>query len=135
MSTDIVVWLAPVALVVVTLGQWIMLRSRYLDGLNKQRARHTQQLQTAGQHIEQAKKQIAQLQRDLSTTKAQLARQLTRAALSQAAATPPAPAPAAAAKPVAEVRPALPVDGFADTLPSLQFPHDASILTTYPAKR
>ncbi|HET7793707.1 MAG TPA: hypothetical protein VFL64_10020 [Rhizobacter sp.] len=135
MSTDAIVWLAPVLLVVVTLGQWIFLRSRYLDGLAKQRARHAQQLQLAGQHIEQAKRQIAQLQRDLSATKSQLARHLTRETMAAGRRAPPAAVSQTPREEAAPTRPGQPFDGFADTLPSLQYPHDPKLLTTYPTNR
>ncbi|MGY4830410.1 hypothetical protein ACVNIS_17705 [Sphaerotilaceae bacterium SBD11-9] len=135
MSTHAIVWLAPALLLLVTLGQWIVLRSRYLDGLVKQRTRHAQQLQLAGQHIEQAKRQIAQLQRDLSTTKSQLARHLTRETLAAGRRAPPGAASQAPREEAPPSRPGQPFDGFADTLPSLQYPHDPKLLATYPTNR
>ena len=134
MNTNAILWAAGAVLMLVTLGQWIVLRSRYLDGLNKQRTRHALQLQTAGQHIEQAKRQIAQLQLDLGGARSQLARIAARQ--HQQAATPvrAAAADAQAARREAGVtaKRGEPFDGFADTLPALQYPHDPGVLATYP---
>lgn len=133
MNTDTVLWITGAALVLVLFAQWVLLRSRYLDGLNEQRARHAQQLHTAGQYIEQAKRQIAQLQMDLGTTRSQLARLTARHGAALQAARQATAAPARE-----DTRPAPrrgePFDGFADTLPALQYPHDAGLLTTYPSR-
>lgn len=133
MNINAILWAAGAALTLVTLVQWIVLRSRYLEGLNKQRMRHALQLQTAGQHIEQAKRQIAQLQLDLGGARSQLARIAARQQHATAAPVRPA-ADAQAARREAGVtaRRGEPFDGFADTLPALQYPHDPSVLATYP---
>lgn len=132
MNTNAILWAAGAVLMLVTLAQWIVLRSRYLDGLNKQRTRHALQLQTAGQHIEQAKRQIAQLQLDLGGARSQLARIAARQ--HQLAAPVRAAADAQCARREAGVtaKRGEPFDGFADTLPALQYPHDPGVLSTYP---
>lgn len=132
MNTNTILWLAGVVLVLVVFAQWVLLRSRYLDGLTKQRERHAHQMHNASLYIDQAKRQIAQLQLELGTARSQLAR------LSPAR--QPAPARAAStAQPVREEAGAAQrgehFDGFADTLPSPQFPHDPSLLATYPSRR
>ena len=133
MNINAILWAAGAVLMLVTLGQWIVLRSRYLDGLNQQRTRHALQLQTAGQHIEQAKRQIAQLQLDLGGARSQLARIAARQQ-HMAAAPVRAAADAQSARREAGVtaKRGEPFDGFADTLPALQYPHDPGVLATYP---
>lgn len=130
MNTNALLWTAGAMLMLITLGQWIVLRSRYLDGLNKQRTRHALQLQTAGQHIDQAKRQIAQLQLDLTGARSQLARIAARQA--QVTTSPASDAQAARRETGASARRGEPFDGFADTLPALQYPHDGALLATYP---
>ncbi|WOB09605.1 hypothetical protein [Piscinibacter gummiphilus] len=133
MNTNAILWAAGAVLMLVTLGQWIVLRSRYLDGLNKQRTRHALQLQTAGQHIEQAKRQIAQLQLDLTGARSQLARIAARQhQMAVAPARPASDAQAARRDAGVAARRGEPFDGFADTLPALQYPHDPGVLATYP---
>ena len=133
MNTNAILWVAGATLLLITVGQWIVLRSRYLDGLNKQRTRHSLQLQTAGQHIEQAKRQIAQLQLDLGGARSQLARLAARQANANAiAARPASDAQAARREAGVTAKRGEPFDGFADTLPALQYPHDGSLLSTYP---
>jgi sRNA-binding protein len=130
MNTNTILWLAGVVIVLVTAAQWVLLRWRYLDGLAKQRARHAQQMQTAGLHLEQARRQIAQLQLDLGNARSQLARLAPRQAV------PARPTPATQAREEAHAAPrrSEPFDGFADTLPSPQYPHDPKVLTSYPAR-
>ncbi|MBL0727788.1 hypothetical protein [Piscinibacter sp. HJYY11] len=136
MNTNTVLWASGVVLVLITFAQWVLLRSRYLDGLTKQRARHAQQMQTAGQHIEQAKRQIAQLQLDLGTARSQLARHVARHSLVAAPTSPAANAAQARQDAGVAAKRGEPFDGFADTLPSLQYPHDAgALLATYPGRR
>ncbi len=130
MSPHTLLWLAGAALVVIAVGQWIVLRSRYLHGLDQQRTRHAQQLQTAGQYIDQAKRQIAQLQLDLGNTRSQLARMVSRQASSVRASSDAQAARRETGGTVA--RRGEPSDGFADTLPAPQYPHDTALLKTYP---
>jgi F0F1-type ATP synthase membrane subunit b/b' len=135
MNTTTLLWLAGVMLVLITFAQWVLLRSRYLDAITQQRARHSHQMQTAGQYMDQARKQIAQLQTDLTTARSQLARHAARAATAARERST-----LAAAQPQrGEERPAArrgePFDGFADTLPALQYPHDGALLTTYPGRQ
>lgn len=133
MNTNAILWLAGAALMLITLAQWIVLRSRYLAGLTQQRARHAQQMQTAGQHIEQAKRQIAQLQLDLGNTRSQLARLASRQLNTTASpARPSGDAQAARREAGVTAKRGEPFDGFADTLPALQYPHDGALLSTYP---
>lgn len=132
MNTNTVLWLAGVVLALVVFAQWVLLRSRYLNGLTKQRERHAHQMHNASLYIDQAKRQIAQLQLDLGNTRSQLAR--------LSAARQPAPArPASTVQQVREEASAAqrgePFNGFADTLPSPQFPHDPNLLGTYPSRR
>jgi hypothetical protein len=130
MNTNTIVLLAGLAVAMIASAQWVLLRSRYLAGLTKQRARHTQQMQTAGLNIEQAKRQIAQLQLDLGDARSQLARHAARqAAAVRALSAAPAREEGHAIPPRGQ-----PFDGFADTLPSLQYPHDPKVLTSYPAR-
>jgi hypothetical protein len=134
MNTHTILWLAGAVLVLATLAQWIVLRSRYLAALTQQRTRHALQLQTAGQQIEQAKHQIAQLHRDLGSASAQLARFATRQASAiKAHARPTGGAPSVRHN-AGTAAHGQPVDGFADTLPAPQYPHDGALLATYPKR-
>lgn len=135
MNTSAILWLAGAMLVLVTFAQWVLLRSRYLDGLSKQRVRHVQQMQTAGLYIDQAKRQIAQLQQDLGTARSLIARQAARQAVVAAPMRPAANAEQARQDAGVTARRGEPFDGFADTLPALQYPHDPQLLATYPARR
>jgi F0F1-type ATP synthase membrane subunit b/b' len=133
-NINTLLWLAGAVLMLVTLAQWVVLRSRYLAALTQQRTRHALQLQAAGQQFEQAKHQIAQLHRDLGSARAQLARIATR----QANAIKSHARPTGSAQPVRHNAGAAahgqPVDGFADTLPAPQYPHDGALLATYPKR-
>ena len=125
MSVNTFLWLATVASGAVIVAQWIFLRSRYLDGINQQRTRHQQSQQTAHQQLDQAKRQISHLQHELSVSKQQLAR------LAAKVPSPTRPRPMAGPHrlrdEVSHARHTLPVDGFADTLPTPQFPHDIAM--------
>ncbi len=119
MSINFILWGATLASWAALAVQWFVLRSRYLKGLGEQRARHQHQQHTTQQQLEQAKQQIGRLQRDLNTTRLQTQPQLARErakALQRTRAEE------------ASTRQALPKNGFADTLPTPQFPHDASLL-------
>jgi len=117
MSVNFILWVAITGSCAALAAQWVVLRSRYLKGLAQQRARHQQQQQATQQQLEQAKQQIGRLQHDLIRLKVQrkIAREPAKAQQRARAQTPPA-------------RHALPADGFADTLPTPQFPHDISPL-------
>jgi hypothetical protein len=112
MSVNFILWLLAIGSLVAFTTQWVVLRARYIKGLDEQRARHQQQQQATQQHLEVAKQQIARLQRDLSA-RLQVQRVTARQRAPQRPRIEPAAAP-----------PALPVDGFADTLPTPQYPHD-----------
>ncbi|MET0333945.1 MAG: hypothetical protein ABW190_06710 [Rhizobacter sp.] len=131
MNTTLIAWLAFLGLVLATFSQWVLLRARYLDGLNQQRNRHAEQLHAMNQSFQQAKRQIAQLQLDLGDARGQLARHVMR---QSAAVASRAQALRAARPEIPTLRHELPVDGFADTMPSPQYPHDGALLATYPAK-
>ena len=108
--------------------QWAIASRLHRKRLERASARHAEVQQTSSRFMQQAKKQIAQLQQELAASrremtrltreqeradKRQAAREVLRQSLEEA---PPA-------------RPSLPVDGFADTLPSLQFPADSRLGT------
>ena len=98
---------------------WAVLRVHHRKRLAAVKARHNQSQQAASNLIHEAKRQLAQLNKDLAA-----ARLATKLATQTRAAAPrvPMPVPATAKRPEAAAsRPQLPVDGFADTLPSLQF--------------
>ncbi|MBC7995924.1 MAG: hypothetical protein H7Z15_22075 [Rhizobacter sp.] len=120
MTVTTILWLAALGASAVIVVQWIFLRTRYLKGITQQRARHQQSQQTVHQQLEQAKRQISHLQHELSTSKQQLAR------LAAKLPSPARPRPVALTKRSRdegpEARQSSPVDGFADTLPTPQFP-------------
>lgn len=119
MSINVILWAAAIGSCAALAAQWFVLRSRYLQGLAQQRARHQHHQQATLQQLEQAKQQIGRLQHDLNATRLQSQRQAAREparALQRARTEEPA------------ARHALPRDGFADTLPTPQFPHDISLL-------
>ena len=104
--------------------QWIITSRMHRRRLEQANARHAKAQQASSRFMQQAKKQIAQLQQELAASRLEVARltrqqdragqqaaarQVLRESLASLAADPPAP----------------PADGFADTLPSLQFPPDS----------
>ena len=100
---------------------WAVLRVHHRNRLDAVKARHNRSQQAASNLIHEAKRQLAQLNKDLAA-----ARLATKLATQTRAAAPrvpmPMPVPATAKRPEAAAPPPqLPVDGFADTLPSLQF--------------
>jgi hypothetical protein len=119
MGTNFILWAVAFGACAALAAQWIVLRSRYLKGIAQQRARHQQQQHTTQQQLEQAKQQIARLQHDLSATRLLVQRQIARE---------PARAQQRARAEEPAAHHALPRDGFADTLPSPQYPHDVSLL-------
>ena len=119
LSTQFILWLAALGSCAALVTQWVLLRSNYLKAIARQRARHQHQQQATQTQLELAKQQIGRLQHDLSITRMHVKRQVAREqAVAPQREQPQAPAP----------RHAMPPDGFADTLPSLQFPHDVSLL-------
>ena len=108
--------------------QWAVLQTRYRNALAKQRARHLQQQQTTSQHLEQARRQIGQLQHDLAAAMLQAKRHTTSEAVPAQSRSRAKEALDRALEDAAATWRRLPPDGFADTLPSPQYPHDADLL-------
>jgi len=102
--------------------QWSVLRGRYRSELTVQHARHQLQEQTTSQYLEQARKQIAQLQHDLAAAKLQAKQYASDdAALRQSRSRAKEALQRTLDDADASCR-RLPPDGFADTMPSQQFP-------------
>jgi uncharacterized protein HemX len=129
MNMDLIAWaLGLGAAVTAMVLQWRMLRAIHLKAMAVQRTRHQLQQQAAVAKVDQAKRQIAQLQQELAAARLELTHRRDTS--------PSAPAKAfTVKKPVrrdvdtaAASRPRLPPDGFADTLPSPQFPHSHELL-------
>ncbi|HEY0821291.1 MAG TPA: hypothetical protein VGD46_21110 [Rhizobacter sp.] len=135
MDATALLWLAGVVLALITFAQWVLLRARYLDAVTQQRARHALQMQNASQYMDQARKQIAQLQSDLGIARSQLARHAARAAVAARERSAHAAVQTQRSEERPPARRGEPFDGFADTLPSLQYPHDGELLATYPGRR
>lgn len=125
MPVNTFLWLAAVLGGTVIVLQWFFLRARYLNGITQQRNRHQQAQQLIHQQLDQAKRQIGHLQHELSLSKQQLAR------LASKVPSPARPRPAAAPQRQRDEAPntrrSLPPDGFADTLPTPDFPRDAAL--------
>jgi acetate kinase len=105
--------------------QWIITSRMHRRRLEQANARHAEAQQASSRFMQQAKKQIAQLQQELAASRlevARLTRQQDRAGQQQAAARQVLRESLAS---LAADGPAPPADGFADTLPSLQFPPDS----------
>lgn len=119
MSVSFILWLAAAATGTALVTQWVMLRSRYLNGLAQQRTRHQQLQQATQQQLGLAKQQIGRLQNDLNITRMQVKRQASRE-------------PARVVQQMLQEEPAaplsLPANGFADTLPLPAFAPDVSLL-------
>ena len=103
---------------------WAWMHARYKKRLAVQKARHVQFQQASSRLMLEAKRQVAQLNKDLAA-----ARLAVKLAVQERAA--PARMPATVKQTtkridVATTRMQLPVDGFADTLPSLQFSSDTT---------
>jgi len=115
---------AAVALVV---AQWIFHRSLQRKALDALKSRHLQQQLNVKGKLDQAKRQIAQLQQELAASRLELKQRRERAAPPPL---PPVPSREELSRQLDEApsRPRLPIDGFADTLPSLQYPHADELL-------
>ena len=103
---------------------WAWTHARYKKRLAFEKARHVQYQQASSRFMLEAKRQVAQLNKDLAA-----ARLAVKLAVQERAA--PARVPATVKQTtkridVATTRTQLPVDGFADTLPSLQFSADTT---------
>jgi hypothetical protein len=124
MNSTLAIALASLAVAALIAGQWALqhaLRRRAVAAL---KGRHQQQHANLGRKLEQAKRQIAQLQQELSAVRLDVKQRRDRAA------PPPVPTREMLSRELdaAPHRPRLPVDGFADTLPSQQFPHAEELL-------
>src|SRR5882762_8765409 len=103
---------------------WAWMHARYKKRLASEKARYVQFQQASSRFMLEAKRQVAQLNTDLAA-----ARLAVKRAVQERAA--PARTPATVKQTtkridVATTRTQLPVDGFADTLPSLQFSADTT---------
>ena len=125
MNVNTILWLAAAISSVVIAVQWFFLRTRYLTGITQQRTRHQQAQQTIHQQLDQAKRQIGHLQHELSVSKQQLAR--LAAKVPSPARPRPMAVPPRQGDDAADTRRGLPADGFADTLPTPEFPRDAAL--------
>jgi ABC-type transporter Mla subunit MlaD len=110
--------------------QWWWQRRTHGRSLARQQHRHVQQLQNVSRNLDQAKRQIEQLQHDLAAARLQLKRVSSHAVIVQQQAS----ARAALQRTLDEASDAtsalrLPPDGFADTLPSPQYPEYLALLT------
>ena len=128
LNTVINLWIAAPVFGGALVLQWAVLRTKYRNGLTKQRARHVQQQQTASGHLEQAKRQIGQLQDALAAARRQVKQHTMDGAASLQSRSRAKEALQRTLDDASALRRRLPPDGFADTLPSLQFPHDVGLL-------
>jgi biopolymer transport protein ExbB/TolQ len=128
MSTLITLALAALVCSAAVVLEWVVLRTRYQKAMAQQRARHLQQRQIASQHLEQARRQIGQLQHDLAAAKLQAKRHTTVELASAQSRSRAKEALQRALEDASATWRRLPPDGFADTLPSPQYPHDAELL-------
>ena len=105
-------------------GQWFFHRSLQRKALDGLKSRHLQQHLAVTKKLDQAKRQIAQLQQELAASRLELKQRLERAG------PPPVPTREELNRELdgAASRPRRPIDGFADTLPSLQFAHADELL-------
>ena len=127
---NILVWTLVIAVIAVSLvTQALAMRAAHRRTLARQQAKHQQQQQTLKDQFEQTRKQIAQLQSELATARREL-RQLSRKSTAA-----PVQRDQAAVKQslereidAASARRPLPLDGFAETQPSLEFTQYGSLL-------
>jgi len=126
MTQALVIALAALATGVLVAAQWSFHRALQRKALDGLKSRHLQQQLNVKGKLEQARRQIAQLQQELAAARLELKQRRDRAASQAAAAT--SKEALSRQLDAAPARPRLPVDGFADTLPSLQFPHADELL-------
>lgn len=128
MNTVTSLWIAALGLGIAVILQWTVLRTKHRKELTKQHTRHVQQQQTASRYIEQAKRQIGQLQHDLAAARLHVKR------LSMGGAAQPQSDSRAkqALEQTLDNAPAsrrqLPADGFADTRPMPHSQHHIDLL-------
>jgi len=128
MNTVLSLWIAGPALGIAVFVQWAVLRTKYRNELTRQHARHVQQQQTMNMHVQQAKRQIGQLQHDLAAARLQVKRLTAVAAATVQNESPPRNTLARTPDNASQSRPRLPVDGFADTRPFRHSEHDQGLL-------
>ena len=127
MNQTLVMGLAALGVVALLAVQWIFHRSLQRRALAGLKSRHLQQQLNASRKLEQARRQIGQLQQELAAARLELKQRRDRAA-SHAAPAPLSKEALSRQLDAAPARPKLPADGFADTLPSQQFPHADELL-------
>ena len=127
MNTIINLWIAAPVLGAAVILQWTVLRTKYRNELTKQHARHEQQQQATSRDIEQAKRQVGQLQHDLAAARLQVKRLTVVAAAPVQNTSPARKTLQRTLDDVSQSRP-LPVDGFADTRPFRHSEHDQGLL-------
>jgi hypothetical protein len=128
MNTIVGLWLAAPGLGTALILQWTLLRRRHRSALTKQHAKHAQQHQILIQHVQQAKRQIGQLQHDLAAARLQIKRTTPPAASQVQRDSPARNALERTLNAPSEVRRRLPTDGFADTRPFRHSDHDRNVL-------
>lgn len=125
-------WIVAAMLCAAMSLMWVTLRMKHHRALVRQHARHVQRHQAANRHLEQAKRQIEQLQHDLAAERLRVKRLTTAVGVA-------APSPSrSAAKTELErqldeataANHRLPKDGFANTLPSPPYPGYNGLLFT-----
>lgn len=118
MNTVVSLWIAAPVVGAAVVLQWGALRTRYRNELGKLHARHMHHHQIAKGNLEQAKRQIGQLQHDLAAARLQVKRLSVAAAPGQSGA-PVKRTPARALGDEAASKRRLPADGFAEARPFL----------------
>ena len=121
-----------VTVVAASSATWALVRRHYTKKLSAMSARHTQSQQTSTRLIQEAKRQIGQLHKDLASARAEAQHwRDQRPVAAQPAAVPTGASDAvrqslAATLAEGESAHRAPRDGFADTLPILDFPSDTT---------
>ncbi len=118
MDSLISVWIAGPTFGTAVVAQWILLRLKYRSELAKQHARHVHHHQIMSRHMEQWKRQIGQLQHDLSAARLQVKQLSAGRVVRPQGESWMAEALNQMLDNAAPSRPSLPPDGFAETQPS-----------------
>ena len=125
---SILVWTLVIAVALVT--QALVMRAAHRRTLARQHTKHQQHQQTLNGQFEQTRKQIAQLQSELATARRDV-RQLSKKSAAASVQRDPAAAKQALEREIdaaSAARSALPLDGFAETQPSLEVTQYGSLL-------
>jgi hypothetical protein len=130
MSAALMLAVAAIAAGLAAAGEWFLLRGTHRKSLATLRSHHREQQLNLSRKLEQAKRQVAQLQQELSAARLESKQRRER---SQAA---HLPSEAALARQSlgrqldeAPQRPRMPAHGFADTLPAPSFgPHGGLLM-------